>query len=147
METIYLYRPGEKIIKEGESGKGFFILKAGCVEVTKEGLLIAEITGPNTIFGELGDILKEPRTCTVTAKTDTHIIHIPKNVDGVILQYPSIARKLIVMLAKRQKSTTQEMLVWERNHPQTGQSAPTDGEEVFKPEKVDHETLSIISKF
>lgn len=74
------------------------------------------IDEPNTIFGEMSDILKGPRTCTITARTDSRMIHIPRNIDGVIDRYPSITKKLIIMLAKRLRDTTQEVLVFELDH-------------------------------
>ncbi len=116
MELTAFYKTGEIIIKEGEQGKNFYILKEGSVNVSKKGLVVAVIDEPNTIFGEMSDILKGPRTCTITARTDSSIIHVPKNIDGVIDRYPSITKKLIIMLAKRLRDTTKEMLIFDLDH-------------------------------
>lgn len=112
MDTVIHFKPGEKIIEEGEKGEGFFILQTGGLNVQKNGRVIAEIDEPGTIFGEMSDILDEPRTCTVIAKTDSYVIHILKNIDGIIDAYPSIAKKIIITLARRLEDTTKNLLVF-----------------------------------
>ena len=106
------FKPGEKIIREGERGEGFYILRQGILEVEKGGLSVAQLAEPGTIFGEMSDILNEPRTCTVIAKTDSYVIHVPKGIDGIVTAYPSIAKKIIVTLARRLEDTTKSLLVF-----------------------------------
>ncbi|MCX5813164.1 MAG: cyclic nucleotide-binding domain-containing protein [Proteobacteria bacterium] len=101
------YRPGEIIIKEGEEPDGFYILQTGELDIIKKGEKIANITEENVIFGELSNILKEHRTCSVVAKTSSYVIHIPKTMDDIVLKHPEIAKKIIYMLAKRLAETTE----------------------------------------
>ena len=68
MEKIIEVVPGQTILEQGEEGSGFFVLKSGTLEVFKDDVLLAVIMYPGTIFGEMGDILGRPRTCTVKAK-------------------------------------------------------------------------------
>lgn len=112
MEKVIFYKAGETIIREGEQGKGFYILKEGSLDVLKDGVNVATITEPGTIFGEMSDILNEPRTCTIVAKSGSYIMHIPKGIDVIISEYPSVAKKLIVTLAKRLEDTTKNLLVF-----------------------------------
>lgn len=112
MEKLRFYAPGETVIREGEQGDGFYILKEGTLEVLKDRIIVATITEPGTIFGEMSDILNEPRTCTVVAKSGSRIVHIPKGIDVIIAEYPSVAKKLIVTLAKRLEDTTKTLLVF-----------------------------------
>jgi CRP/FNR family transcriptional regulator, cyclic AMP receptor protein len=112
MEKVLFYKAGETIITEGDRGKGFYILKEGNLNVQKDGISIATITEPGTIFGEMSDILNEPRTCTITSKTDSYVIHIPRDIDGIIASYPSVAKKMILTLAKRLEDTTKNLLVF-----------------------------------
>lgn len=112
MEKVIFYKAGETIIREGEQGKGFYILKEGSLDVLKDGVNVATITEPGTIFGEMSDILNEPRTCTIVAKSGSYIMHIPKGIDVIISEYPSVAKKLIVTLAKRLEDTTKSLLVF-----------------------------------
>jgi CRP-like cAMP-binding protein len=107
MEIIRHYHPGEIIFKEGEDPDGFYILQTGELDIIKNGEKIANITEENIIFGELGGILKEPRTCSVVAKTSSYVMHVPKNMDDILLKYPEIAKKIIYVLAKRLAETTE----------------------------------------
>ena len=59
---------GQNIIEQGEGDRGFFVLNSGSLEVYKDNVLLTVLNQPGTIFGEMGDILGKPRTCTVRAK-------------------------------------------------------------------------------
>jgi len=112
MKKTLQFKAGEVIMQEGEFGKGFYILETGLLAVIKNGTTIAEIKEPGTIFGEMSDILSEPRTCTILAKKESSVIHIPKTIDEIVDLYPSIAKKLIFTLAKRLEDTTKNLLVF-----------------------------------
>ena len=68
MEEYMEVQPGQVIIEQGQLDKGFYILESGTFEVIKDGVLLSVLKHPGTIFGEMGDFLDEPRTCTVKAK-------------------------------------------------------------------------------
>jgi CRP/FNR family transcriptional regulator, cyclic AMP receptor protein len=109
MEKKIVCKGGEVIIKEGEYGKGFYILQSGHLDVTKGGVRIASIAEPGTIFGEMSALLDEPRTCTITAAGASEIVYIPKGIDDIVISHPTIARKLLVTLAKRLQDTTEHL--------------------------------------
>ena len=106
MQQTKAYEPGEIILSQGESSQGFCILKSGTLEVVKGGKVITELVVPGTIFGEMSDILGEPRVSDVRAKDEALVIHIEKSIDELVVQDPSIAKKLIFTLAKRLEQTT-----------------------------------------
>ena len=106
MQQTKAYEPGEIILSQGESSQGFCILKSGTLEVVKGGKVITELGVPGTIFGEMSDILGEPRVSDVRAKDEALVIHIEKSIDELVVQDPSIAKKLIFTLAKRLEQTT-----------------------------------------
>ena len=54
----------------------------------------------------MSDILGEPRVSDVRAKEEALVIHIEKSIDELVVQDPSIAKKLIFTLAKRLEQTT-----------------------------------------
>lgn len=112
MEIVVHFKAGETVVREGERGKGFYVLQEGELAVQKDGVEIAKITEPGVIFGEMSDVLNEPRTCTVVARTNSYVLHIPKNIDEIVDAYPSIAKKLIITLARRLKDTTKSLLVF-----------------------------------
>ncbi len=109
MDKKILCSGGEVIIREGEYGRGFYILQTGHLDVTKGGVKIASITEPGTIFGEMSALLDEPRTCTITAIGASEIVYIPKGIDDIVVSHPTIAKKLLITLAKRLQETTEHL--------------------------------------
>lgn len=105
-QKILTFRPGEVIIREGERGKGYYILESGTISLSKQGVKISELAGVGTIFGEMSDILDEPRTCTATAETSVQVAYYPFSLDEIIRQYPEVAKELVIALAERISTTT-----------------------------------------
>ncbi len=106
MHQTKAYEPGDTILSQGETGRGFCILKSGTLEVVKGGKVITELSVPGIIFGEMSDILGEPRISDVRAKDEALVIHIEKSIDELVVEDPKIAKKLIFTLAKRLDQTT-----------------------------------------
>jgi len=110
MEEVIEVDAGRTIIEQDEQGHGFFILESGSLEIYKDDVLLTTLMYPGTIFGEMGDILGKPRTCTVRAKADSVVVHIPAGDMGRIIQEnPDIALKIIKTLANRLERTTQKL--------------------------------------
>ncbi len=71
------YAPGEVIFREGDPGKGLFIVLEGEVDIlqqTAEGELPLGTFGPSTAFGELALIDDLPRSATARAKTPARLV-------------------------------------------------------------------------
>lgn len=110
METIEEYRTGETILRQGSQSKGFYILEKGAVEVFKGEAMLNVLIYPGTVFGEIGDILKIPRTCTIRARTDTRIVRYDcPDLETLVAQHPDIAVKIMMTLASRLERTTQKL--------------------------------------
>lgn len=113
-------KAGETIVEQGAPGEGLYILRSGVVEVHKNGLLLNVLTFPNTVFGEMGDILGRPRTCTVKARSDCQLLYYsPGSLEQLIQEEPQLALRIIKTLASRLERTTaklaeqfQEPAVW-----------------------------------
>ena len=99
-------KQGQIVMKEGDKGRGFFILHRGTVEVLKDGVKITEFSVPETIFGEMSEITNEPRTATIIAKTEAEITYYNSTIDELVRNNPEIAKKLIFTLAMRLINTT-----------------------------------------
>ncbi|MCC5806516.1 MAG: cyclic nucleotide-binding domain-containing protein [Opitutales bacterium] len=118
MEQDIEVAPGQTIIEQGEEGSGFFVLKKGTLEVFKDDVLLAVLMYPGTIFGEMGDILGRPRTCTVKAKNNSVITHIEaSSLEELVQMQPEIAAKIIRTLASRLDRTTQKLIDTARDNP------------------------------
>ncbi|MCS6807752.1 MAG: cyclic nucleotide-binding domain-containing protein [Bacteroidota bacterium] len=105
-QKVLTFRPGEVIIREGERGKGYYVLESGTISLSKQGVKISELSGAGTIFGEMSDILDEPRTCTATAETNVQVSYYPYSLDEIIRQHPDVAKQLVIALAERISTTT-----------------------------------------
>lgn len=66
------YSKGSTIIKEGETGHRFYIIKFGVVDVLKEGKQIASLSR-GEYFGEMSLLSNEPRTATVKAQGEVEL--------------------------------------------------------------------------
>ena len=99
-------KQGQTVMKEGDKGRGFYILHRGTVEVFKNNVKITEFSVPETIFGEMSEITNEPRTATIIAKTECDITYYNATIDELVRQNPEIAKKLIFTLAMRLINTT-----------------------------------------
>ena len=77
------FRKGEVIIKEGHSGKTFYVIQRGMVEVIKrqdDRDVVITVLGPNEIFGEMSllDPNVEKRSATIRAVEDTTVTIMDK---------------------------------------------------------------------
>ncbi len=82
LEKIYqiseevIFKQGELIVKENVPVDSLFIIKDGCVRITKEGRLIV-ILGKGSPIGELSFIDKGLPSATAAAEENTTLIKMP----------------------------------------------------------------------
>ena len=92
---------GAVLTKEGMSGREFFIVLDGWIEVYHDGRIIADY-GPGYVFGEIALIDDRPRTATVVAKTQVTVDVIAQREFWALLdQVPKLSKKLLQVVARR----------------------------------------------
>lgn len=92
------FRPGETIVKEGENGDAFYLVKEGRAKVLAAGAEKGTL-GPNSYFGEISVIDGGPRTATVVAETKVSTLKLTsQGLHGTLEKYPSIARLIFLKL-------------------------------------------------
>ena len=97
---------GTVIAREGEPGVGLVILLDGTAEVSIGGRKKATL-GPGEFFGEIALLDGGPRTATVTAKTDVHLLGLTEWVfRGLMSEHPTIALKTLQQMAGRLRVAT-----------------------------------------
>ena len=69
------YHAGETIIRKGDHGDTFFMIKSGavvCTDIISRGEAIDDLAlGPGDFFGERALLMSEPRAANVVATSDT----------------------------------------------------------------------------
>ena len=92
---------GKVMAKEGDRGREFFVLIEGEANVTKGDRSINTMK-EGDFFGEIALVTKMPRTASVTATTDVHVLVITERDFGALLKRsPEVGRGVAEALAER----------------------------------------------
>ena len=106
-----VYEDGDLIIKEGNTDKNFYKLIQGCLVVTKNGIMVGEISQPSEYFGEMSALTNEPRTATIRSKGKSIVKVFPGDkLPEVLEKYPEIATHIVTTLAKRLNEANNRIL-------------------------------------
>jgi len=78
---LEIYEPGEMIIREGEEGDRFYLIRSGNVEILKEADSQLTSMGklePGDFFGELALLKDEPRSASIKALTKVEVFSLAR---------------------------------------------------------------------
>jgi len=95
------FNPGDFILREGDIGKGFYILEQGELEVTRDERVINEMTLPGAMFGELSELLCHKRDASIRAKTGVVVKYFDMELSQFVEENPKFAVKIIRNLGRR----------------------------------------------
>jgi CRP-like cAMP-binding protein len=96
---------GKTLTREGESGWEFFVVAEGRATARRGGRKVAEI-GPGSFFGEMSLLDEGPRSATVTADTDMHLLVLSsRSFSSLIDEVPAVARRILRGMAERLRAT------------------------------------------
>lgn len=104
---------GEVVIRQGEVGDCFFILRRGQVEVIREEpngrarIVVGTIenASPKNFFGETAMLKGEPRNATIRARTDVEVLRIDRAGFAHLFQaHPDIAGAMASIATSREQS-------------------------------------------
>ncbi len=92
------FPPGTTVVREGEQGDSFYLIKAGRARLLVRGEERA-VLGPGTYFGEISVIDGGARTATVVAADKLSALELKANALRRLLRgYPSISRLIFLRL-------------------------------------------------
>ena len=95
------FNQGESIIKEGETGKDFYIIFSGKVHIEKkEEGTVAELS-EGGYFGEMALMGKTTRSASVIADSDLHVITFDDRLFGYLLEEFPLVKKTIETVSSR----------------------------------------------
>jgi len=92
------YSAGATVLTEGTKTGRLLILKSGAVSIVKRGTVIAKVTEPGAVFGELSALLGQPHGADVLA-LETSEFHVADA--ATLLQDPAALLYITMILARR----------------------------------------------
>jgi CRP-like cAMP-binding protein len=107
--SITHHTDGGVIAEEGSPSIGWYVLLSGRVGVFKQSAMIAEFSKRGEVFGEIGSILRQPRSARLVALEDTSVAYFNCDLDELISLHPKVARTMLVSLARRLVKTTDDL--------------------------------------
>jgi len=100
--TLETYGSGLSIVREGEVGYVFYVLKTGRAEVSHEGTLL-RVLEPGDFFGEIAILGDGKRSTTVTARGDVEVwAMFGTNLGQLEREHPEIASTIQETVRERQ---------------------------------------------
>ncbi len=109
-----VYRAGETIIRQGESGTCMYVVQEGEVEVsvTKgDGEVRLALLGAGDVFGEMALFSKDVRSATVRASGDARVLRVDKQTFlRRVHEDPSLAFRLLQKMAERIRRLDQALV-------------------------------------
>lgn len=91
---------GEIIIREGQLSGHLFVLIDGRLDVVKGDTVVASVTEPGAVFGEMSVLLEQPHTATVRAAIDSSVYEF-ENATRFLRDHPAVAFMIARLLAQR----------------------------------------------
>jgi small-conductance mechanosensitive channel/CRP-like cAMP-binding protein len=112
---VHQFGPGEVLVREGEPGESFYIIRRGTVDVTVKGqdgtvrhLAETSHSSRNPFFGETSLMAGQPRNATIRARTDVEVLEMTR--DGfaqLFREHPELAEPMGEVIATRLTERTE----------------------------------------
>jgi CRP/FNR family transcriptional regulator, cyclic AMP receptor protein len=127
------YQAGDTVLTAGSTTGRLLVLRSGAVEVTKDGVQIANVSAPGSVFGELAVLLDQPHTADVRAleQSEFHVADAPALLAGD----PTVALYVAAILAQRLDGANRALLEVKRQL-QAGEPHSVIGRTVEKVEEL-----------
>jgi CRP-like cAMP-binding protein len=95
------FSEGERILRRGLSGSGFYVILDGEAAVEIEGLE-PRLLRRGDFFGEVSTLLKCPPTADVVASTSLHCLEIPgPKLEEFLVTYPRVTYRMLQTVTRR----------------------------------------------
>ena len=91
---------GALVIHEGQTTGHLYVLIQGRLEVVKGDTVVAVITEPGAVLGEMSVLLDQPHTATVRAASDSTVYEIG-DAASFLREQPAVALLIARLLAQR----------------------------------------------
>jgi CRP-like cAMP-binding protein len=109
-----VYRDGEVIVRQGESGDELFVIQEGRLEILSENEgkeTRLRIAGEGELIGEMAVFQRQVRSATVRALGEARVLTVDrKNFLRRINEDPSLAFRLIETMSRRIRELSAEIV-------------------------------------
>ena len=96
---VVTHRAREVVLTAGSKTGELLFLRSGAVEVVKDGMQIASVSAPGSVFGELAVLLDQPHTADVRALEQSEFY--VANAQATLAVNPTVALYVAAILARR----------------------------------------------
>lgn len=111
------FAKGATIVREGEAGQTFYLIRSGRVHVFTSGMqgkgerIDLGDMGEGEFFGEVALLTDKPRTATVVAADNVELMELKReDFDDIVSRYPSV-RKIVEAYQKKRVQDTIKILL------------------------------------
>jgi CRP-like cAMP-binding protein len=95
------FAPGQRILRQGFTGSGFYVILEGEVAVRIDGEDRARLS-KGDFFGEMSLLLGESPVADVVAIGELHALHLGgPDLKGFLVQYPPVMYRMLQSVARR----------------------------------------------
>jgi CRP/FNR family transcriptional regulator, cyclic AMP receptor protein len=128
---VVAHRAGEVVLTAGSKGGELLFLRSGAVEVIKDGVHIASVSAPGSVFGEQAALLDQPHTADVRTLEQSEFY--VANAQAMLARDPTVALYVAAILARRLDAGNRS-LVEVKHQIQSGEPLGVIGKAVEKVE-------------
>ena len=100
------FADGERILREGLSGTGFYVILDGEVAI-RAGGREAAVLGRGDFFGEVSALLGEPPSADVVALRSMRCLYLPgPSLHEFLIAHPAVTYRMLLDQTRRLRTTT-----------------------------------------
>ncbi len=101
------YGAGERVLRRGISGSGFYLIIEGHASVRVDGAELNRLA-PGDFFGEIAVLLDQAPSADVIAETDLRCVVVPgPEIQELLMTHPRLMYRMLQAEARKLRSTTQ----------------------------------------
>jgi CRP-like cAMP-binding protein len=97
---------GQRVLRQGFSGTGFYVILDGEVAIRIDGQEVARLA-KGDFFGEMSVLLGEPPVADVVALRQLHVLHLGgPELEGFLHDHPSVMLRMLKTVAMRLRNAS-----------------------------------------
>lgn len=99
------FAPGERVLRRGLKGSGFYLVVEGTAGV-RDGTDLVNRLVPGDFFGEVSVLLEQPPIADIVAESELRCLLLPASrLEAILLAHPRLAFRMLQAEARKLSST------------------------------------------